>query len=240
MTIDGIDSLIEYGAEQWNVTPGFCSIKNESEWMAGAIQPLMLPGTVGLKKYKVSVMIRGSSRQEIWENGSRLVARLMKPSVIRLNDFDNNFMFVLSNASQAESSIRRWHKATLEFVGYEYGNEVSTTYINTKSITMTNEGNMESPCILEIVPTLGKTQLAITGLVRDLFTGEDKPIKISGLTKDKAIMIDSDTGLITESGVNKFEDVELYELPSLLPGENKITLNQSDINITIKYKPMYI
>ena len=49
MKINGIDSA-EYGAQQWNVTPGYVSIKNESEMLDGALRPLMLPGKISMKK----------------------------------------------------------------------------------------------------------------------------------------------------------------------------------------------
>ena len=240
MTIDGVDSLTEYGVEQWNVTPAYSEMANNSEWVKEAIEPTMLNTTIGFKKMKVAVIIRGDSRQDIWRKGSRLIATLLHPRVLTLDGFHNKFMMVLKNASQAESSIKRWHKATLEFNGYEFGDEIKEQFSNLKTFTIINPGDLDAPCSIEILPVIGKTNLVITGLVRNRKIDEDKPIQISGLTNGKTIFIDCETGLITENGINKFPDVEIWEMPSLLPGENVITLNQSDIDFTIKYKPRYL
>lgn len=238
MTIDGMD-IKEYGAQQWNVTPAYASITNNSQWEAGSLNPLILPGTAGLKKIKISVLIHGTSRQDIWAKGGKLVTRLLNPSIIKLDGFEHYFYLVLINPSQAESSIKRFHKATLEMAGYEYGDEVVVS-TSAKGITIVNDGNLEAPAAIEIVPQIGKVSMEITGIVRNRLTGEDKPVTVQKLTKDRKIIIDGETGLITEGGVNKFPDVTLWDLPSLLPGENAIAWNQDAIDVTIKYMPRYL
>lgn len=103
-----------------------------------------------------------------------------------------------------------------------------------------NKGTLTSPAIVEITPTIGLASVIINGLVRDTVTGDGRPIIIQNLTKNKMISIDGETGLITENGVNKIADVELYDLPSLLPGKNKIVTDEKNIVITIKFKPRYL
>lgn len=237
MKIDGID-IAKYGAQQWNVYPSFCQISNNSEWLDGMSAPLMLNSTNGFKKMKVAVLIRGSTRQAIWKQASDLVACLLKPSIIQLDGFEHNYYMYLENAEEAETSMKRWHKATLELVGYEYGNEVSVTTA-ARNLTITNEGNMETPAIIEITPPIGLASVTITGIVRDKITGEDKPVIIKELTMNKSVILDGETGLITEAGVNKFSKVELWDFPSLLPGSNHITLNQ-DVTIKVTYKPRFM
>ncbi|WP_334090630.1 hypothetical protein, partial [Helicobacter typhlonius] len=59
-----------YGAKEWNVTPSFSSVSNGSQWLAGTAAPLLLNSEIGMKKFKVSVMLEGKSRSEIWKNAS--------------------------------------------------------------------------------------------------------------------------------------------------------------------------
>jgi hypothetical protein len=237
MKIDGVD-IAAYGAQQWNVYPAFSQISNNSEWIDGTCIPLMLNSTTGFKKMKVAVLIRGSTRQEIWKQASNLVACLLKPSIIQLDGFEHNYYMYLDNAEEAETSLKRWHKATLEFAGYEYGNEHSVTTAE-KELSVINEGNMETPAIIEITPLIGLTSVTITGIVRDKITGEDKPVTVRELTMNKPVILDGETGLINEGGENKFSKVDLWDFPSLLPGENHITVNQ-DVTIKVTYKPRFM
>lgn len=239
MKINGVD-IASLGARQWNVTPVYSEISNSSEWPEGSLTPLLLAGKTAFKKMKVTVLLKGSNRQEIWTNGGKLVSMLKGPAILELDGFTNYFKGVVTNVGQTEDCIRRFHKATLEFNCYEFGKEVSQSFTNTKEITLLNAGTVETPVIIEIVPTIGKTALIIKGLVRTPYTGELKNIVINRLSSGKRIILDGENGLVTEDGTNKFKDTELFAFPSLLAGQNKIILDQDNINVTIKYKPRYI
>ena len=237
MKIDGID-VSEYGVKQWNLMPEYSEISNESEWINGAAVPVMLKGTTGFKKMKVNVMIQGSDRQDIWQRAGAFIALLMAPREIQFDGFAHYFYMYLSNASQAETSLQRFHKATLELIGYEYGaqREYTTT---ARTLVVQNEGNILTPAVVEVVPVINLASVTLTGLVRNPNTGADKNIVISNLTNGKSIVIDGETGLVTESGANKFADVELWDLPTLLPGNNTITVDK-DIKLIIRHKPRFL
>lgn len=236
MKIDGTD-VSEYGIRQWNVTPDYSEISNESEWIAGAPEPLMLTGKAGFKKLKVSVMICGGSRREIWERGSSFIAQLLTPRELQLDGFEHSFFVYLKNASQAETSLNRYHKATLELIGYEHGEEI-TASTTSRTLIVNNAGNVRTPAVVEIVPVINLASLTLTGLVRDERTGADKRIVISDLTNGKRIVIDGEAGLVTEDRQNKFKDVELWDFPTLKPGTNTITADK-DIRLSLRYKPRY-
>lgn len=237
MTVNGID-ITAYGAQQWNVSQEFAELSNESEWIEGTITPFMLKTITGFKTLKVTVMIRGSTRQGIWKAASNLIASMLQPSVIKLDGFDHSYYMYLKNAEQAETCLKRWHKATLELVGYEYGSAVTVT-TSARELAITNEGNMETPAVIEITPLIGLVSVTITGIVRDTLTGADKPVSVKELTMNKTVILNGETGLITEAGANKFAKVELWDLPSLLPGTNNITVNQ-DVTLKVTYKPRFL
>lgn len=237
MTVDGQD-VKEYGVQQWNLEHDYSQLSNESEWPDGAVSPLILPSTIGFKKIKATIMIRGSDRKEIWEKAGKFIANLLTPREYSFDGFNGHYFYgYLKNASQAETCLQRWHKATLELCGYEYG-ELTQADSEKNVITLTNAGTLLTPAIVKITPVINLTDITLTGLVRNATTREEKNITVKNLTNGKTVIIDGETGLITENGINKYSDVDLWDLPSLVPGINKITANK-DINITVQYKPRY-
>lgn len=239
MRINGNDISI-YGARQWNVTPAFSALTNKSQWAAGAALPLLLESEVGMKRIKVSVMMEGENRGAIWRNANRLVAALLKPVEIKLDGFPNLYHVVLSNATYAELSLQKYHKATLEFIGYEHGEENTVKGGMGKRFYVEILGDIETPAVIEIKPLIGKASLTIKGIVWDCRAEEDRPVTISKLTARKTIVLDGETGLITEDGANKIGDVDIWGLPMLRPGTNLLELDQEDVEWVVRYKPRFV
>lgn len=237
MKVKGIDVKDEYGVEQWNVSMAHSTLKNESEWVEGNIQPMMYESTIGFKKVSASIMIRGSNRNEIWEKTSEFISKLIKPCEIQFEGFEHYYYLALINATQAEQSLKRWHKATLEFQGYEYGTEVSVSS-SEKTIVINNEGTLNTPAVIEITPVINLVDITITGAVKNLLTGESKDIVIKDLLNGQKIVIDGENGLVTQDGENKFSDVDMWDFPVLQPGSNTITVDK-DVELTVRYKPRY-
>ena len=102
--------------------------------------------------------------------------------------------------------------------------------VNFKSIK--NPGNLETPAIVEIIPSIDAIDLQIEGLSND-------PIIIKNLHANKKIIINGKEGLITEDGINKFNDTDFWEFPFLNPGENQIKLSKDNCNVVIKFEPRY-
>lgn len=238
MKINGVDVKEIYGVEQWNVTPAFSTLKNESEWNEGDLQPMLFESTVGFKKISASIVIRGSNRDDIWKKSAEFISKLLKPCEIQFEGFEHYYDMVLVNASQVEQSLRRWHKATLELQGYEYGAEIAET-TNERTITINNIGNLKAPAIIEIVPLINLVDITITGAVKNLLTGEDKDIVIKDLINGQKTIIDGESGLVTQAGENKFNDVDMWDFPILRQGVNTITVDK-DVKLTVRYKPRYL
>lgn len=64
-------------------------------------------------------------------------------------------------------------------------------------------------------------------------------VHITDVIADKEIVIDSEKGLITMDGVNKFADSDLYEFPMLSPGDNIIDCNNMIDDIIVEYTPLF-
>lgn len=239
MKIDNFN-ISECKAKQWNVTMEHNEIKNDSEWVRGSPVPAFFKNTIGFKPCKVVVLVKGKSRDEILENRSNILSRLLEPVILTLDGIDHKFYGILTKHSITEDSIQRFHRLTLEFSGYEMDDEILNSFSSTTTFTVENPGNITTPAVLEITPQIGISELAISGLCRDPETGEGQDITIRELSTEKKIVIDGESGFMTEDGANKFKDIDLWELPTLLPGVNNITCSTKNIAVTIRFKPRFM
>ena len=121
---------------------------------------------------------------------------------------------------------------------FKYKDYVSVNV--SESGTITAETNYETPCIIEITPLNDNTSLTITGVARDPVTGEDESVTVKNLKKGKTVILDGESCTVTQEGANKYPDTDFWEFPSLLPGENEITLSNTLNTVKIKYRPRYI
>ena len=108
--------------------------------------------------------------------------------------------------------------------------------------TIDVQGDYETPCIIELTPSGSITTYTIKGAARNPVTGEAEDIIIKNLTAGKKVIIDGESCTVTDDGVNKYADTEMWEFPTLVPGSNILTFVSSSVacNVTIKYKPRYI
>ncbi|MFR4897226.1 MAG: phage distal tail protein [Blautia hansenii] len=55
----------------------------------------------------------------------------------------------------------------------------------------------------------------------------------------KKVIIDREACTVAQGVTNKFADADMWEFPSLLPGNNTLTFSSALCEVTIKYKPRY-
>lgn len=239
MKIDDFD-ISKCRARQWNVTMEHSEIKNDSEWVRGSPVPAFFNNAIGFKPCKVVLLVKGKDRDEILKNRSNILSKLLEPVELTLDGFKHKFYGILTKCSITEDSMKRFHRLTLEFSGCETDDEISSSFSSTTAFTVENPGNIITPAIIEITPQVGISTLVINGLCRNPETGEGQDITIHELSAEKKIVIDGEKGLMTESGANKFKDIDLWELPTLLPGANNITCSTKNIAVTIRFKPRFM
>ncbi len=242
MKINGWD-IADADARQWNVTPGFHGLKNESEWVPGSQIPALSPNEIGFKRISVRILVKtDGGRLAILGRCSEILSRLISPAELELDGFDHKFYGILADSPKhEEKSMERWHALTLTFDCYEYGDEIQVPAAQmTDPITVQNPGNILTPAIIEVKPEIDIISVTLTGLCRDVRTGEDLPVVIRDLKKGTAITLDGETGLFTEGVAQKARDIDIWGLPVLAPGENKITSDNPWVDIAVRFKPRYM
>lgn len=234
--------ISKWHAKQWKVTIGNHEITNNSQWDRGALGPFLDKNTLGFKNIQVVLLIKAQGRETMLRDRGNILAALLEPAELTLDGFCNHFMAILQRYSFEENVGNRqdlWHKLTLEMAGYEFGEQLVQTGTS-GSITVLNPGNIVTPAVAEVLPAMGAAAVTVTGLGRNPDTGEEEPIIIRNLTTGHKVILDGETGLITQDGMPKTADVDFWEVPSLLPGNNTITCDNTQMSITIKIKPRFM
>ena len=236
MKINGWD-ISGAQAKQWNVIPGFSNIENESEWQRGSPLPFFVNGSIGWKTIQITFLVYGSGRNEILQNCSTLLSKMSESVILELDKFDHKFCGFLSKHDFTENPLgrlkvtsNRLSKLTVDFFCYEFaeqpdGSPFSESASGMLETVVTNPGNAWTPCVVEITPKVGIGQLTIAGINRNPDTGENLQAVIRNLTTNSVVILDGESGKITEDGANKAADVDIWSLPALLP---------------VKYRPRFM
>lgn len=232
-------------AKQWNVTPGNHSFNNDSDWVRGSPIPVLFKSKLGFKTIKITMMVYGNGRKEILANCSEILSHLLEPVKLKLDNFEHEFYGVMTKHNFDENPFNalklknnRASKLTIEFNCYEYADEIPVTASGATTVLVSNPGNILTPAIVEITPQIGAASITVTGICRDANTGEDLPVKISDLLTGKKIILNGETGLFTQEG--NLKDIEIWEMPTLLPGDNRITVDNNRTDITVRFRPRFM
>lgn len=239
MKINGKD-ISQYNARQWRIEFGQSDIRNESEWVRGSPLPYFDRNYRGFKEISISILVYGDSRENIRNKISNIMAWLLETAVLELDGYVRRFKGILTKSNVKEGSDqarKRYQLLELQFYAYEYGDEVIITAEETAEISVYNPGNVVSPAIIEITPLLGLAELTVTGICQE-YNGENQPVKIPELSKDKTIILDGVEGLITED--SDIKEVDIWALPAVAPGVNNIKISSNRVYVKIRVLPIYM
>lgn len=233
MLINNID-ISKYNARVLDVNIQNSSISNLSDLdIKNKLIPLFLQSKVALNNITVTLLINSLDKRQYYLDKSNLLSNMLDSFDIYFKDRNLKFKCVLVNQADQASLRQIRGRFQLTFIGYNLENEVAQTINRVTSKTIDVTGNIKVPIKLEITPVIDMIDLKITGLSED-------PLIVKNLKGNKTIIIDGIKGTVTQDGINKFEDTDMWEFPFLVPGKNTITLSKDTCNITIKYNPRFI
>lgn len=224
--------LSKYNAIQLMCDISPSDISNTSEWIEGSLLPVFRENKISFKEISLELYFKGNSRSEIAKNISNFLSLCRNAIELRVDGYENIFKCILSKRSIKKMEVDSDYRLNLSFIGYEHGEEVIIDANRVQETIINNEGNSNTPIIMEILPSVDSIDFTVSGLT-------DEPFIIKNLKQGKKIIINSEAGIITQEGINKFNDFETWEFPFLYPGDNRITISKNICDIKIKYKPMY-
>lgn len=231
MLINSID-ISKYNARVLDVNIQSSSISNLSDLdIKNKLLPLFLKSKVALNNITVTLLINSLDKRQYYLDKSNLLSNMLDSFDIYFKDRNLKFKCVLVNQADQPSLRQIRGRLQLTFIGYNLENEVVETINRVTSKTIDVTGNIKVPIKLEITPVIDMIDLKIIGL-------SDDPLIVKNLKSNKKIIISE--GTVTQDGINKFNDTDMWEFPFLVPGKNYISVNKDTCNITIKYNPRFI
>ncbi len=244
MKVNGIDLKEKYGSK---ILVGQQTIKERSittftDWLDESDHPIMSANPKGkFFDVEAEIIVFGTSKTDAELTASNIVSDCISGKI----ELDNVELELQGELKKAEKEfLKRWsYSLSLVFQAWEKaGDEVSVTVSGAEEAVVSVDGNLETPCIIELTPSGAITSYTIKGAARDPVTGEAEDVVIKNLSAGKTVIIDGEACTVTEDGANKYADAEMWEFPTLLPGSNTLTFVSSSVScsVTIKYKPRYI
>lgn len=200
-------------------------IATKEEWADGWIQPIMENQYHKYLNIECKFLIESEDIEED-------ISKLIKIASTAELEFDNSNIkykgFVTSHLK--EMILKDTYTLDITWkcsLGYE--SQITKSIQNNDTITLSSTA--DTPVIVEITPVEDIAELEILGF------GES--ITLKNLTENVKVTIDGEKGLVTENGLNKFNDYESWGFPKLIPGDNKITISPN-ISIDVSFKPRWL
>lgn len=231
MIVNGIDILKTYDAILTGRDIQACNIVTFDEWLDDSFDPRVNKQKEGYSAITVKLLVEGANEDDVLLKTSNII-NICKKGELKFSDF--NFSYNISLEKHQEKLISEiLYELTLNFKStFKLSDEITINMNRETSKNINVEGNIKTPCIIEITPLLDTIDITISGLNDD--------IVIKNLKVNKKIIINSLEGTVLEDGINKFADTDFWEFPYLLPGVNTIKINKDTCNINVKYKNRYI
>lgn len=231
MFANGIDILKTYDATLTGRDIQACNIVTFDEWLYNSFDPRVNKQKEGYSAITVKLLVEGANEDDVLLKISNII-NICKKGELKFSDF--NFSYNISLEKHQEKLISEiLYELTLNFKStFKLSDEITISINRETSKSINVEGNMKTPCIIEIIPLWDAIDITISGLNDD--------IVIKNLKVNKKIIINSLEGTVLEEGINKFADTDFWEFPYLLPGVNTIKINKDTCNINVKYKNRYI
>ena len=190
-------------------------------WNTGSLKAIKGIKSETYRVLNTKFLFKGSNRLEILKNISKFIEESKECIFYR-----DNLYYEVEIADSTEPEIVNMNTYLLEIefsVVDVYENEKSITTNTSKAITI----NSPKPCYANLEIT------ASTGAINCTVTINDTEIVVNNLKANETVYIGS--GKVVAGGKSKINDVDIWEFPILKPGLNNITVDRTDVNVTVKY-----
>lgn len=235
MLINTVDPLVSFNAKLLEREIQTAQVITYKDWLRKALSPTIEAQEQNYIAIHLKYLVQCLDDNTALTYISNLIA-LIKDSTIKFEDIDYYYDVLIKDKSTQRFSegVQGKFELTVELEsGYAYKSQIIETANRMASKTINIPGNINTPSIVEITPSINLINLVITGL-------SDDPITIKNLTAGNKVIIDGEAGTVLQGGANKFSDTDMWEFPKLTPGADTITFSQVNCDINIKYKPRWI
>lgn len=234
-TING-HKASEYKAELIDRTISSSEVITIDDWLDNAIQPTFVRQQEKFKQIDLVVLLKATSEDEAQILFSKLTAEL-KYGELKFDDLSLSYKVTLDGVASPDRLRSGFYEITYSLkAAYGMAAETSISRSNDTetSFTINNTGTGQTPCIIEITPSIAISSLTFEGF-------SDKAFTVKNLVKDQKVIINGENNSILMNGKNGFANFDGWSFPRLKPGKNALKVSSSlGYTMIIKYKARYI
>lgn len=202
-----------------------------SDWMRNALNPIYEGKQESYKQITAGFIIDDVTDDQAMTDLSN-IAKALEICTLKFDDLSLYYDCVASNVPTIEKKqIGKYEIDAQLKSSYAYLPAVTVTLSGTSQI-INNTGNLPTPAVVTLTPSIDLGSVTLTGA--------GKPITINNLHANTPVIIDGEQCLVTESGLNKFSDANMWAFPVLQPGGNTISIDHSGVAVQVVYKPKFI
>jgi len=164
------------------------------DWLRNALNPLFLGRHERFKKLNIQLVISDVDDNGALNNISNLVKQLEK-CTIKFDDID--FYYDCTIASKSNEKLTNgFYTLDVELKsGYAYKPAITETMNNITAKTITIPGNLPTPAVVTITPSIDTISVTLTGLSKN-------PITVSNLHANTPVVIDGEKCTVTEADID--------------------------------------
>lgn len=178
----------------------------------------------------ISMLLTGNSMNECEMIRSQLLKEF-KCGEIKLDEMSITHDFIIK--SESITFLNKWrYLYELTLTAYNKKGTQETINFTGTTKTFTAKGTADTMAVLSLSSNIGLNSLTITGLTQ-------KPITVQNIAINTPITIDGEKCIVEENGKNIFGRTDLWEFPTIKPGQNTITLSSACV-CALTYKPRYL
>lgn len=200
------------------------------DWLRNSLNPIFLGKQEQYKSVKLKLFIEDTNEENALNDISNLVKQFEK-CILKFDDLSFYYDCIIVSKNHERIAIGRYN-LEIELKGYAYKSQITETANRVSSKTINIPGNLYTPAIVEITPSIALVDLVVTGL------GETFTLK--NLTAGQKIIVNGEDCTVLQGTTNRFSDYDSWDFPVLSPGANTITFSKSSCDVSIKYKPRWI
>lgn len=210
--------LVEYSVEE---------TENEykSEWTPKSLTPLVEVERPRYKTLKITLLLQGSTRDQVEQNKSTIQSKLKQCQVT----FTGSSLIYdgVLDGIKFDKIANLAYYVDITFRCLTYSNQITINLDKTYTQNVNIIGNTYVGAIYEVTTDTTIPTLTINN------------VTVNNVTAGKKLIIDGVNGIVTLDGANKFKDCVFTEFPTLKPGNQIITINVLTANIVLKYSPRW-
>lgn len=219
-------NISTFGCSLVKYEVGSSELQKSVEWAKGSLSPLVAFDCNKFKDLTITLLLQGSSREQVETYKSNLAKELKKA---KIKFTDSKFYYDGTLEGMTFTNINRLAlEVEINFKALQQEGLKTINLARNASQSVTIEGNAATEVIIEITaPSAGVASFKIND------------ITIKNITGGQTVVIDGIKKTITMNGKNKFADSDIWAFPVLKAGSNTITMNLTTVDVKIKYYPCW-